>query len=130
VRWSASVPADYVIDKQRRLVITTASGVLTFHDCLQHQDRLIKDPEFDPTYNQLLDFLEVTRIQIDETTLRFLMVRHVFSNQSRRAVVGSGTPFEEFAKAAIRLRKEYLGAESASIFSDREEALRWLSSND
>lgn len=124
------MPASYIIDKHRRLVITRVSGVLTFQDCLRHQDRLIKDPDFDATYNQLLDFFEVTSIQLDELALRFLMIRHVFSGQSRRAVTGSGTQFEEFAKKAIELRKEYLGAEDARIFSDREEALRWLSLGD
>jgi hypothetical protein len=124
------MPASYIIDKHRRLVITKVSGVLTFQDCLRHQDRLIKDPDFDATYNQLLDFFEVTSIQLDELALRFLMIRHVFSGQSRRAVTGSGTQFEEFAKKAIELRKEYLGAEDARIFSDREEALRWLSLGD
>jgi hypothetical protein len=124
------MPASYVIDKHRRLVITTASGVLTFQDCVQHQDRLIEDPDFDQTYNQLLDFFEVTSIQLDELAIRFLMVRHVFSGQSRRAVIGSGMQFEAFAKKAIELRKEYLGAESARVFSDREEALRWLAFGD
>lgn len=124
------MPANYVIDKHHRLVITRACGVLTFQDCVRHQDRLLKDPDFDPTYNQLLDFFEVTSIQLDELAIRFLMIRHVFSGQSRRAVTGSGMQFEEFAKQAIELRKEYLGAENARMFSDREEALRWLSFGD
>jgi inorganic pyrophosphatase len=83
------MPANYVIDKHHRLVISRASGVLTFQDCVRHQDRLIKDPDFDPTYNQLLDFFEVTSIQLDELAIRFLMIRHIFSGQSRRAVTGS-----------------------------------------
>ena len=124
------MPASYVIDKHRRLVLSTASGVLTFQDCVRHQDQLINDPDFDPTYNQLLDFSEVTSIQLDELAIRFLMVRHVFSGQSRRAIIGSGEQFEEFAKKAMQLRKEYMGVESARMFSDREEAFRWLSFRD
>ena len=123
-----AVPADYVIDKHRRLVITTAWGVLTFQDCMQHQDRLIKDPEFDPTYNQLLDFLGASSIHLDDGEIRFLMVRHVFSDQSRRAAVGNETQqqFREFALKAMALRKAFLSNENIRIFSDREEALRWL----
>ena len=45
-------------------------------------------------------------------------------------LIGSGMQFEAFAEKAIELRKEYLGAESARMFSDREEALRWLSCGD
>lgn len=120
------MPATYVIDKRRRLVITTASGVLTFQDCARHQDRLIEDPEFDPTYNQLLDFVDVTSYRLDELAFRFLTVRHIFSGQSRRAAVGSGEQFEKLANEGIRYRKEHLGTESIRMFSDREEALRWL----
>ena len=40
------MPAFYFIDKERRLVFSSGSGVLTLEDMLGHRSRLLKDPDF------------------------------------------------------------------------------------
>src|SRR5262245_9870385 len=118
------MPASYVIDKQRRLVLSTGTGVVTFEDCKQHQDRLIDDPDFDPTYNQLLDFSAAIRVQLNESNVRFLAVRHVFTKPSRRAFVSTDAQFIELMRKAAKLRKQFFGDENVQFFPGREEALR------
>jgi len=44
------MPTFYKIDKERRLVMTTASGVTTMDDALAHQKRLLHDPDFAPNF--------------------------------------------------------------------------------
>ena len=121
------MPASYVIDKQRRLVVTTGTGVVTFEECKQHQDLLIADPEFDPTYNQLMDFSLATRVKLDESNVGFLVVRHVFTRPSRRALVSTDAQLIDLMRKAAELRKQFFGDEDVQFFSNREDALRWLS---
>ena len=40
------MPYSYEIDKQHRLVITTATGVFTTEEVLDHAQRLKRDPDF------------------------------------------------------------------------------------
>lgn len=44
------MPAFYKIDKERRVVLSTASGVFTLADAVSHMDKLSKDPDFDPSF--------------------------------------------------------------------------------
>jgi hypothetical protein len=51
---------DYIIDRRRRLVISTARDRFTFAEAKGHQDKLIADPDFNPAYNQPIDMRAVT----------------------------------------------------------------------
>ena len=119
------MPASYVIDKQRRLVISTARGTLTAEESKQHQDRLLSDPNFDPTFNQILDFTGASSIQLSEETIHFLAVRHLFHSPSRRAILSNADQAEILDKWKS-LRAQFLGTEKVEIFFDLDQALRWL----
>jgi hypothetical protein len=58
------MPAYFRIDKDHRLVLTTISGVFTLADGLAHQEKLLKDPDFVPTFSQLIDFTQVAKVQV------------------------------------------------------------------
>jgi len=120
------MPASYVIDKQRRLVISTATGVVTAEECKQHQDRLVNDPDFDPTYNQILDFTGATTIGLNYEILRFLAVRHVFRTPSRRAILSNNEEISALMERSKDLRKQFLGTDTIEVFADRDQALLWL----
>ncbi len=45
------MPAYYKIDKERRVVMSTVAGVFTLADGLAHQEKLLKDPHFDPSFS-------------------------------------------------------------------------------
>jgi hypothetical protein len=49
------MPAYFRIDKERRLVMSTISGIFTLADGLAHQENLLKDVDFDSSFCQLLD---------------------------------------------------------------------------
>lgn len=80
------MPAFYKIDKDRRLVLTTGSGVYTLADAVSHMDKLTKDPDFDPRFSQIVDFTQVTRIELSADEIRRLAQRTIFSGSSRRAL--------------------------------------------
>jgi|SRR5689334_16277827 len=118
------MPARYEIDKERRLVITTVWGPLTLADALAHQHSLGKDPDFDPSFSQVMDLTQITQYDVDANDIFKLAQTSAFSSASRRAIIvkddlgyGMGRMFEilremraksEFAFSAIA-RKPWTG---------------------
>jgi hypothetical protein len=66
------MPAFYKIDKERKLVMTTYSDVLTLAEALGHQEKLPKDRDFDPSFSQLFDVTHVTDVQLTAEDVRTL----------------------------------------------------------
>ena len=58
------MPVRYVIDGERRLVVSAASGRVTFDEFKAHQDQLSRDPAFSADFNQLLAGTEVTALDL------------------------------------------------------------------
>jgi hypothetical protein len=113
----------YSIDKQRRLVLTNAEGYVTFDDVRGHQDRLLADPEFDATFDQLVDTTLTTKFDISADEARTIAERSIVSPGSRRAIVapkphifGMGRMMEAF----------HIGLAEVQVFYSMDEALKWL----
>jgi len=81
------VPADYRIDRQRRVVLSRAWGVLCDDDLLGRQERLRDDPDFRPDLNEVFDFRAVTRVEVTTRGVQLLADRNPFGAGSRRAFV-------------------------------------------
>lgn len=119
------MPAFYKIDKDRRLVLTTGSGVYTLADAVSHMDKLTKDPDFDPKFSQIVDFTQVTRIELSADEIRRLAQRTIFSASSRRAFIAP----DEVAFGIGRMFQILRGLEGEQgirIFRSLEEALDWV----
>jgi hypothetical protein len=119
------MPVFYKIDKEHRLVMTTASGVFGFADMLGHQDLLLRDPDFDPAYSQLLDFTHVTKVEMDSEDVRKLAARSVFWPCSRRAILVDTDIEFGFARMFEMLR-ENAGEKGIKVFRDLDDALSWI----
>lgn len=119
------MPATYEIDKQRRLVITTGLDQLTLAEGLAHQDKLLKDPDFDPCFSQIMDLTRVDFSCIEANDIRKLAERNIFSAQSRRAVVVSNSLVYGFGRMFEMLR-ENAGENGIRIFRDVDEAVDWI----
>ena len=81
------MPMKYEIDKERQLVISTASQLVTFAEVIAHQDGLFSDPDFDPQFSQFLDGTGVTGRDISIEQAKTFARRQVFS--SVRGALGS-----------------------------------------
>jgi hypothetical protein len=119
------MPAFYKIDKEHRLVISTGSGVFDLATALAHQDQLIRDPDFDPTYCQLFDLTQVTKVQISAEDIRKLAERSVFWRCSRRAILVAHDLEFGFARMFEMLR-ENAGEKGIKVFRKLDEALEWI----
>lgn len=121
------MPVTYVIDKRRRLVLSTVSGVVTFAEAKAHQDRLKKDPDFVPEFNQLLDATEVTALAISTEEAKIIARNSpFFSSSSRRAWIAPNAFLFGMARLIGTYREIAGGQEQFRVFYDRNEASRWL----
>ena len=116
----------YTIDKELRLVTTTAWGTLTADQVLEHQRQLQNDPAFDPDFSQLADFTLVVLLQMDAKTVMELSDIVLFSAKSRRAFIADN-PFHYGMARMYAAFHKLSGEDQIAVFTTREGALRWLS---
>ncbi len=104
-----------------------SSGTGTFNKeyALSHQDRLLADPDFDPSFSQLLDFTHVAKIDLTAADVELLAVRNIFSPESRRAILVPNDLAFGFGRMYEILR-EAAGERGIRIFRSLEEALEWV----
>lgn len=119
------MPATYEIDKKRRLVISTCLDPLNLADGLAHQEKLLKDSDFDPSFSQLLDCTRVSFSGFRADDIRRLAERNIFSAESRRAIVVSSNFVYGFGRMFETLR-EIAGERGIRIFRDIDEAVDWI----
>jgi hypothetical protein len=124
------MPCSYTIHRDKRLVVTTASGVFTFAQGMAHEDKLYDDPDFDPTFVHLIDATGITRTEITASEISTVARRSGFSPKSRKALVVNTVLLFGLA----RMFQTYLqlsgAAESVSVFRARDEVLQWLGITD
>jgi hypothetical protein len=125
----SSVPIFLKIDKERKLVLTTGSGFITKEEVLAHQDQILKDPDFAPSFSQLADFARLTNTDISMADLQILAKQDIFSIQSRRAIIVKGELAFGFARI-FELYRQLAGARGIRVFRTHDEALKWILSPD
>ena len=121
------VPVRYVLDMERQLVVTTASGRVTFAEAKAHQDQLKSDPDFRPEFDQLLDATAVSELDISNEEAQSLgRTSPFFSASSRRAWVAPNPFLFGMGRLMGTYREIAGGQEQFRVFYDRDEALKWL----
>jgi len=123
------MPSSYVIDKERKLVITTAWGDCNADDVLEFRKQVLKDRDFDPSFSQLADFTGVTKVDVSPDEVRMLATKSPFSTQSRRALVADNQVIFGLSKMFGILRN-LRGEKLIRVFRTRNEALDWLLEKD
>ncbi|SRR6266700_3927832 len=118
--------ARYVIDKERRLVISTGSEQLTFSQVKTHQDQLLNDPDFDPEFNQLIDMTAVTSLDISVDEAKMIARRKLFSSTSRRAFVATSPTIFGMGRMMEAYHEMSNVASQVRVFYDLPSALKWL----
>ena len=119
------MPAFYHIDKDRKLVMSTASGVLTREDLTTHMQSLLKDPDFNPSFSQLADFSHITGRELTADDIRDIARTNVFSPNSRRAFIVADDQSESLAEMFAILR-DVAGERGVRVFRTLEEGIDWI----
>jgi hypothetical protein len=120
------MPLRYVIDKERRLVLTTGWDRLTYAQTKSLQDQLLNDPDFDPKFNQLIDLTALTGLGMSTEETKALASRAVFSASSRRAFVATNPAVFGMCRLYEASHHGWDEHAQVRVFSDRDAALKWL----
>jgi hypothetical protein len=119
------MPVFFKIYKERRLVMSTVSGVVTLADAVAHREDLRKHPDFDPSFSQLVDLSNVTEIEFSREGVERFAQDTIFSLNSRRAAVATSDLVYGLARMFETLR-ESKGEEGLRVFRHLDEALEWV----
>jgi hypothetical protein len=125
--WRELLPVRYVIDKKHRLIVSVGEGSVTFDEIRNHQDQLLRDPDFDPAFNQLIDVTTATRFDLSTDEAREAARRKIMSSASRRAFVASQTAIYGFGRLMEAHAEQHA---QIRVFYDRDSALKWLAVNE
>jgi len=123
------MPFFYKIDKERKLVMSTAAGEFTKADVLLLQDQLRGDPDFDPNFALLSDLTHVTSMGITEPEMKDLAETTAFSPTARRAVLASNDLAFNLAQVFEQVL-EKKGDQGIRVFRKLEDALDWIVNKD
>jgi len=119
------MPTFFKIYKERRLVMSAVSGVITIADALAHRQNLRKHPDFDPSFSQLVDLSNVTKIEFSRKDMETFAQETIFSLNSRRAALATCDIAYGLARMFEMLR-ESKGEEGLRVFRNLDEALDWV----
>lgn len=119
------MPAFYHIDRERKLVISTVSGVFTRLDLAEHMQRLLADPDFNPNFSQLADFSHITGIELTADDVRDFARKDVFSANSRRAFIVAHDESESLAEMFAILR-DVAGERGIRVFRTLQDGIDWI----
>jgi hypothetical protein len=121
------MPCRFVIDIQRRLVVTTAWDRLTFAEMQAHQDQLKDHPEFDPKFNQLVDLTAVTAMDTSVNEVKTIGLGcSFFSSSSLRAYVAKDPAIFGMWRLMEAYHSVGGGKDQMRIFYELPAALEWL----
>jgi hypothetical protein len=118
------MPASYVIDRKHRIVFTTFSGVLIREEVEEHIKKLRRDPDFDPSFSELIDLTKATKVELRYKDFDALSLVDPFPPQSKRACV---VPSQNAVYGSTRMFQTMReGNVNIAIFKTVDEALAWL----
>jgi hypothetical protein len=118
------MPISYLIDVALRVVIAHGNGIVTDEDLIQFNESLKADPNFDPTFNQLQDFTEVTSVDVKNETIIKIVNNRFFDLSSLRAIVVN--PGLQYGLARMFQNLRSPEDTNISVFVDLAEAKQWL----
>jgi len=120
----------YRLEKNRRLVLITGVGVIGPAEIVANREALLSDPDFDRSFDVLVDFTQVPETSLNSDVLRPLSRNPLFSQASRIAVVTTLPPTNMTLFGMARLYETYREVSNMGdhlrVFKTLEDAREWL----
>jgi hypothetical protein len=123
------MPLTHQVLKEQRLVVIIGSAILGADEIVANRQALLNDPDFDPSFDALVDFTGVPDPSLDFDSIRNLSRQPLFSPASRIAVVlalsGKATLFAIAQKYEVYREVSAMG-DRLRVFRTLEQAREWL----
>jgi hypothetical protein len=119
------MPCEFLIDADRRLVISRGTETFRYADFLEHMKLLAPDPRFKPEFNHLVDCRHFERFDVTPAQIQEMGGQSVFAAQSRRAFVVSSDLHFGMGRMFANYRDVKRG-QLTVVFRDMREATAWL----
>ena len=124
IRQRPELPISYDIDKKQRLVVSRLWDVVTNDEVDDHNRALRADPDFDPSYRQLIDLSGITEIRITTPKVTTVAQDQYFTPGTRRAFFAPADV--AFGLARMFATRAEAAGQTIGVFRDRKKAEEWL----
>jgi hypothetical protein len=108
------------------MVLTTARDVVTFAEIQAYQSALGADPEFEASFNHLINTRDTAYLAISTHQAEMMASRSLFSASSRQALLVGTPPVFGVGRLLGVFRDPQAGGGEVRVFPDRDAALEWL----
>lgn len=126
------MPIRYSIDVERKLILTTAEGVLTDAEIMDHKEELLRDPALLAGMRQLTDTRAVTDLRVTPAGVAafagFDRARGDGMGDFKLAIVAEGDLI--FGMARMYQGTTDADGDAVGIFRTPDEARAWLGISD
>ena len=118
------MPIAYDIDKKQRLITSRLWDKVTNDEVDNHNRSLRSDPDFDPSYRQLIDLSGIKEIRITTPKVTAAAQDQYFTPGTRRAFFAPEDV--SFGLARMFATHAEAGGQTIEVFRDRNKAEDWL----
>jgi hypothetical protein len=122
------MPCDCELDLDRRWVRCRAWGAVTYDEAMATRHKFTSDPNFEPTFYQIYDATQVTRLTFTAVEIGLLAKDRVFAPGARQALVAPRSDTYGFGRTFQLYRQINGGKEQIKLFRSVQDAEAWLSS--
>ena len=123
------MPFIHHVLKEQRLVLIVGSDVVWADDIVANRHALLSDPDFDPSFDALVDFTRVPDASLNLDAIRTLSRQALFSPVSRIAVVlavSGGMALFAIARMYETYREVSAMGDRLRVFRTLEQGREWL----
>jgi hypothetical protein len=120
-----SMPCEFFIDTERRLVISRGTGTFRYSDFLEHLETLRPDPRFRPEFDHVVDCRKFELFDVSAAQIQDMGSQSIFAAKSRRALVVSSDLHFGLGRMFATHRETKCG-QTTMVFREMCEATTWL----
>ena len=119
------MPCEFLIDTERRLVISRGTGTFRYADFLEHMEKLGPDPRFRPQFDHVVDCRKFELVDLAFKQVEEMGRQSIFAATSRRAFIVSSDLHFGLGRMFAVFREMQCGQVSM-VFRDMREGAAWL----
>jgi hypothetical protein len=119
------MPCEFLIDTDRRVVISRGTGTFRYADFLEHMEKLGSDLRFRPEFDHVVDCRKFELLDLTAMQVQDMGSQSIFAVTSRRAFVVSSDLHFGLSRMFAAFREVKCG-QITMVFREMREVTAWL----